>query len=71
MKIYAMRHGVTKLNKLNIVNGQIDEDITEEGIEQAKKERSSLMQANAADALLPENFVNWLKIFPACLPAEN
>ncbi len=47
MKIYAMRHGVTKLNKLHFSNGQVDEDIIEEGIEQAK---SSIDKVKDLDA---------------------
>lgn len=36
MKIYVIRHGLTKLNKAKKVNGEIDEPLAEEGIEQAK-----------------------------------
>lgn len=36
MKLYVIRHGLTKLNKEKIVNGQIDEPLASEGIEQAK-----------------------------------
>lgn len=36
MKIYVIRHGITKLNKKKIVNGQIDEPLALEGKEQAK-----------------------------------
>lgn len=36
MKIYAMRHGVTNMNKLHLANGLIDEDINDEGILQAR-----------------------------------
>lgn len=36
MKIYVIRHGITELNKKKIVNGQIDEPLAPEGIEQAK-----------------------------------
>lgn len=36
MKIYVIRHGITKLNKKEIVNGQIDEPLALEGIEQVK-----------------------------------
>lgn len=36
MKIYVMRHGQTELNKQNKVNGEIDEPLAPEGIEQAK-----------------------------------
>lgn len=45
MKIYVMRHGMTKLNKQKKVNGQIDEPLSPEGIEQAK----------AAISLIPES----------------
>lgn len=37
MKIYVMRHGFTKMNKDGLYNGQIDEDIIEEGIDDAEK----------------------------------
>lgn len=37
MKIYVIRHGLTELNKKNIVNGQMDESLSPEGIEQAKE----------------------------------
>ena len=37
MKIYVIRHGRTKMNKNMVLTGQIDEDISEEGIEQAKE----------------------------------
>lgn len=36
MKIYVIRHGLTELNKKKKVNGQIDEPLAPEGIEQAK-----------------------------------
>lgn len=36
MKIYVIRHGLTELNKKKVVNGQIDEPLAPEGIEQAK-----------------------------------
>lgn len=36
MKIYVIRHGLTGLNKKKLVNGQIDEPLAPEGIEQAK-----------------------------------
>lgn len=37
MKLYVIRHGHTRMNKENLYNGQIDEDLIEEGIEDAKK----------------------------------
>lgn len=40
MKIYVIRHGITKFNKKKIVNGQIDEPLALEGIEQAKNASS-------------------------------
>lgn len=43
MKTYVTRHGLTELNKKKVVNGQIDEPLAPEGIEQAK----------AAVALIP------------------
>lgn len=36
MKIYIIRHGLTELNKKKKVNGQIDEPLAPEGVEQAK-----------------------------------
>lgn len=36
MKIYVLRHGKTELNKQGILNGQIDEALAPEGIEQMK-----------------------------------
>lgn len=35
MKIYVIRHGLTKLNKDGAFNGHIDESLSPEGIEQA------------------------------------
>lgn len=37
MKIYVMRHGATRMNKYDLYNGLINEDLIEEGIESAKK----------------------------------
>lgn len=45
MKVYIIRHGLTELNKKKKVNGQIDEPLAPEGIEQAK----------TAASLLPES----------------
>ena len=42
MKLYVMRHGATKMNKEKLHNGLIDEDISEEGINQAKEAREKL-----------------------------
>ncbi|MDO8498133.1 MAG: histidine phosphatase family protein [bacterium] len=36
MKIYLIRHGLTPLNKQKKVNGEVDEPLATEGIEQAK-----------------------------------
>lgn len=36
MKIYVIRHGKTELNKKRVVNGQIDEPLSPEGIEHTK-----------------------------------
>ena len=36
MNLYIMRHGETKMNKENLHNGQIDEDLSDVGISQAK-----------------------------------
>lgn len=45
MKIYCLRHGLTELNKKKVVNGQIDEPLAPEGVQQAK----------IALALIPES----------------
>jgi|SRR3989344_2826677 len=37
MKIYVVRHGLTEFNKREILNGEIDEPLSAEGIEQAKQ----------------------------------
>lgn len=37
MKVYAIRHGLTELNKKKILNGQIDEPLSPEGIKQAEE----------------------------------
>lgn len=43
MKIYAVRHGHTKMNKAELINGQIDDDpLLEEGIEHVKAALSSM-----------------------------
>jgi broad specificity phosphatase PhoE len=42
MKIYAIRHGQTKLNVKNIINGGIDDELTDEGIKQAEAAATSL-----------------------------
>ncbi len=42
MKIYVVRHGLTELNKQKKVNGEIDEPLAQEGIEQAKEAISTL-----------------------------
>lgn len=36
MKIYIIRHGKTKLNEKGLINGHIDDTLTEKGIEQAR-----------------------------------
>lgn len=36
MKIYLIRHGLTPLNKAKKVNGEVDEPLAPEGIEQAR-----------------------------------
>lgn len=48
MKIYAVRHGITELNKKKVVNGQIDEPLAPEGIEQAR----------VAISLIPESITH-------------
>ncbi len=42
MKIYAIRHGLTAMNKARLINGHLDEPLAEEGIEQAENARSIL-----------------------------
>jgi uncharacterized phosphatase len=42
MKIYVIRHGLTEMNKKGIFNGTIDEDLSVEGLEQAKVVASSV-----------------------------
>lgn len=42
MKIYIIRHGLTRLNKQKKVNGQIDEPLIKEGIEHAKAASSQM-----------------------------
>ena len=42
MKIYTIRHGYTNMNKQHLYNGQIDEDINEDGIKGAEKVREDL-----------------------------
>lgn len=44
MQIYVTRHGLTPLNKKKKVNGQIDEKLAPEGIQQAKEAISLLPQ---------------------------
>lgn len=41
-RIFVMRHGLTEMNKLGLINGWIDDKLTPEGIEQAKNARSSV-----------------------------
>jgi broad specificity phosphatase PhoE len=42
MKIYAIRHGQTKLNVAGMINGSLDDELTAVGIEQAKAAVSSV-----------------------------
>lgn len=42
MKIYAIRHGLTELNKKGLINGHIPDELAPEGIEQAKNAIKSL-----------------------------
>ena len=42
MKLYVMRHGSTKMNKERLYNGQIDEDLIEEGIEDAMRAQNTI-----------------------------
>ena len=39
MNLYIMRHGFTRMNKEKRFNGQLDEDILEEGVADAEKAR--------------------------------
>lgn len=45
MRIYVIRHGLTELNKKKKVNGEIDEPLALEGIEQAKNAVSNVPQS--------------------------
>lgn len=45
MKIYVIRHGITELNKMKKVNGQIDEPLASEGIEQVKTNVAGIPQS--------------------------
>ena len=42
MKIYTIRHGCTNMNKQYIYNGQIDEDINDDGIKDAENARKTI-----------------------------
>lgn len=42
MRLVFVRHGLTPANKTRMYNGQIDEDINEEGINQAKEAAKTL-----------------------------
>lgn len=42
MKVYVIRHGLTELNKKWILNGQIDEPLSPEGITQAQSAISQI-----------------------------
>lgn len=42
MKIYAVRHGQTKLNIEGIINGGIDDELTEEGIKETEAAADTL-----------------------------
>ena len=42
MKIYCLRHGLTELHKQKKVNGEVDEPLAPEGIEQVKSALSSM-----------------------------
>ncbi len=46
MKLYVMRHGSTKMNKERLYNGQIDEDLIEEGIEDAMRAQDNIKNMN-------------------------
>lgn len=53
MEIYVVRHGITELNKKKILNGEIDEPLAPEGIDQAR---------SAIDLLPPT--INYLYVSP-------
>jgi broad specificity phosphatase PhoE len=36
MRVYAIRHGQTKMNAQNLINSQLDDELTDKGIEQAR-----------------------------------
>lgn len=42
MKIYAIRHGLTELNKQRIINGRIPDSLSVEGEEQARRAAETL-----------------------------
>ncbi len=42
MEIFVIRHGQTELNKKGLINGHLDDALTQEGVEQAKNAASSL-----------------------------
>ncbi len=42
MKIYVVRHGLTEYNKQHLINGQLDDGLAPEGIEQARKAVSQI-----------------------------
>lgn len=42
MKVYFMRHGHTRCNGLHIFNGQLDEELDEQGVEEAKLARERM-----------------------------
>lgn len=44
MNIYVIRHGQTKLNVQNKINGSLDDELTSEGEEQARAAASTLPQ---------------------------
>ena len=46
MKIYTIRHGYTNMNKEHLYNGQIDEDINEEGIKEAENAIKKIKKLN-------------------------
>jgi broad specificity phosphatase PhoE len=42
MKVYAIRHGLTELNKKGMINGDLETSLAPEGIEQAKEAASAM-----------------------------
>ena len=46
MKLFVMRHGSTRMNKERLYSGQIDEDLIEDGIEDAMRAQDNIKNMN-------------------------